>query len=164
MAKKENRNASNTYRIYIRSLSLWVEVPEEYYLEHVRSHDAFRHKMQARGLCSCPRGKWWICDMDCLTCEFYNRDVPISLDSTAEDVDGELYLKGIISDKGKDVADLVCDEMVSKQLFERLVILMPEVMWKLGLRLFVLKKVFLKVIVLMKTVTIFILKDLFILI
>lgn len=75
MSNKENKSKNNTRRIYIRSQRRWQEVPEEVYQEHIRFHDTYRHRMQDRGLCCCPRNKWWVCDADCLTCEYRNADV-----------------------------------------------------------------------------------------
>lgn len=81
MQNKENQRKNNTRRIYIRSQRRWQEVPEDVYQEHIRFHDTYRHRMQGRGLCCCPRNKWWVCDADCLTCEYRNADVIASLDS-----------------------------------------------------------------------------------
>lgn len=81
MANKENQSKRETRRIYIRSQRRWQEVPEEVYQEHTRFHDTYRHRMQDRGLCCCPRNKWWVCNADCLTCEYRNADVIASLDA-----------------------------------------------------------------------------------
>lgn len=32
------------------------------YIENNRFHNTYRHRMQDRGLCCCPRNKWWVCD------------------------------------------------------------------------------------------------------
>ena len=82
MSKYENQSKNNTRRIYIRSQRRWQEVPEEIYQEHTRFHDTYRHRMQDRGLCCCPRNKLWVCDADCLTCEYRNADVSLILPNT----------------------------------------------------------------------------------
>lgn len=40
--------------------------------------------MQCRGECFCPRSKWWLCDGNCLDCEFRNNTI-ISLDDPLPD-------------------------------------------------------------------------------
>ena len=126
MTNNESQYKSNTRRIYIRSLRSWQEVPEEVYQEHIRFHDTYRHKMQKRGLCRCPRNKWWTCDADCLTCEYRNVDTILSLDAPIEAGDEELTLMDTIADENTVVSKLVADRIVLEQLFKRLTKLMPE--------------------------------------
>ena len=125
MQNKEN-HSKNTRRIYIRSQRRWQEVPEEVYQEYTRFHDTYRHRMQGRGLCSCPRNKWWVCDADCLTCEYRNADVIASLDSPIGEEEDELTLMNTIVDGSVDIAELVTDRIVLQQLFKRLADMMPE--------------------------------------
>lgn len=126
MANKENQSKHNTRRIYIRSQRRWQEVPEEIYQEHTRFHDTYRHRMQDRGLCCCPRNKWWVCDSDCLTCEYRNADVIASLDSPIGEEDDDLILMDTIADESVAVSELASDRIVLEQLFKRLADLMPE--------------------------------------
>ena len=126
MTNNENQYKSNTRRIYIRSQRRWLEVPEEVYQEHIRFHDTYRHKMQKRGLCRCPRSKWWTCDADCLTCEYRNADVIASLDAPIGEEDDDLILMDTIADESAAVSDLIADRIVLEQLFKRLADLMPE--------------------------------------
>ena len=125
MANKENQS-KETRRIYIRSQRRWQEVPEEVYQEHIRFHDAYRHKMQKRGLCRCPRSKWWTCDADCLTCEYRNAENTLSLDAPLEAGEEDLTLMDTIADESTAVSDLITDRIVLEQLFKRLADLMPE--------------------------------------
>ena len=126
MSKNENQSKNNTRRIYIRSQRRWQEVPEEIYQEHARFHDTYRHRMQDRGLCCCPRNKWWVCDADCLACEYRNADVIASLDSPIGEEDDDLILMDTIADDSVAVSELAADRIVLEQLFKRLADLMPE--------------------------------------
>lgn len=126
MSKNANHSKTNTHRIYIRSQRRWQEVPEEAYKEHTRFHDTYRHKMQRRGLCYCPRNKWWVCDADCLTCEYRNANAIASLDSPIGENDDDLILLDTIADDSVAVSELAADRIVLEQLFKRLAELMPE--------------------------------------
>ena len=107
MQKKDNQR--KPYRIYLKATREWVEVSEEVYKEHTRFHDAFRKRHQSHGQCVCPKNKFWLCDADCLTCEFRRAGDHISLDYTTENEDGD-----------------ICDKAELDQLFARLNELMPE--------------------------------------
>ena len=126
MPINENTSKNNTRRIYNRSQRRWQEVPEDVYQEHIRFHDTYRHRMQGRGLCSCPRNKWWVCDADCLTCEYRNADVIASLDSPIGEDDDDLTLMDTIADDSVVVSELATDRIVLEQLFKRLADMMPE--------------------------------------
>lgn len=126
MAINENTSKNNTRRIYVRSQRRWQEVPEKVYQEHIRFHDTYRYRMQDRGLCSCPRNKWWVCDADCLTCEYRNADVIASLDAPICEEEDDLILMDTIADESVAVSELATDRIVLEQLFKRLVDLMPE--------------------------------------
>ena len=126
MSKNVNQSKTETRRIYIRSQHRWQEVSEEVYQEHTRFHDTYRHRIQGRGLCSCPRNKWWVCDADCLTCEYRNADVIASLDAPIGEDDDNLSLMDAITDDSMTVSELATDRIVLEQLFKRLAELMPE--------------------------------------
>lgn len=126
MSKNVNQSKTETRRIYIRSQHRWQEVSEEVYQEHTRFHDTYRHRIQGRGLCRCPRSKWWVCDADCLTCEYHNADVIASLDAPIGEDDDNLSLMDAITDDSMTVSELATDRIVLEQLFKRLAELMPE--------------------------------------
>ena len=126
MSKNENQSKTETRRIYIRSQRCWQDVPEEVYQEHIRFHDTYRHRMQGRGLCRCPRKKWWVCDADCLTCEYHNKDIISSLNSPIGEEDDDLILMDTIADESLAVSELATDCIALEQLFKRLDELMPE--------------------------------------
>lgn len=126
MQNKENQSKPETRQIYIRSQRRWQEVPEEVYQEHPRLHDTYRHKMQDRGLCCCPRNKWWNCDADCLTCEYRNADVIASLDAPIGEENNDLILMDTIADESVAFSELIADRIVLEQPFKHLAELMQE--------------------------------------
>ena len=83
---KTNDNQSKS--IYDKITKQWYEIPEDQYREYDRWRTALRKRMQYRGECFCPRSKWWLCDGNCLDCEFYispteSLDAPILSDDGA---------------------------------------------------------------------------------
>lgn len=116
----------NLYRIYIKSTREWVEVPEETYREHIRHYDTFRKRQQSRGECACPRSKFWLCDGDCLNCEFHHATMN-ALDYTVESKDGDTYSPiDQIYDPSPSIESVVCDKIELDRLFARLNEIMPE--------------------------------------
>ena len=125
MAK--NVNQSKQYRIYLKSTKEWVEVPEEYYLEHTSYYDTFRKRAQYHGQCVCPKNKFWLCDGDCFNCEFRRAGDMLSLDYESENEDGDSVSPlDMIPDTAPLVDAVVSDRATLAQLFERLAELMPE--------------------------------------
>lgn len=118
---------SNQYRIYLKSSRQWVEVSEEVYREHYRYYDAFRKRHQAHGQCACPKNKFWLCDGDCLTCEFRRAGDMLSLDYESENEDGDSCTPlDSIPDDAPLISDVLADKDELNQLFSRLHELMPE--------------------------------------
>ncbi|MCI6951062.1 MAG: bacterio-opsin activator [Clostridium sp.] len=116
----------NQYRIYIKSTREWVAVPEEVYREHVRHYDSYRKKQKGRGECACPKSRFWLCDGDCLTCEFHCSSMD-SLDYTVENKDGDTYsLIDQLCDPSPSLESIICDKVELDRLFARLNELMPE--------------------------------------
>ena len=79
---------SKKYRIYDKTTKQWYKIPEDQYGEYDRWRTALRKRMQYRGECFCPRNKWWLCDGNCLDCEFYispteSLDAPLLSDDGA---------------------------------------------------------------------------------
>ena len=82
MSKYVNQSKPNT--LYDKPTRMWFEVPADVYVSYVRECNTYRKKKQDHGLCSCPRNKWWLCDMVCMDCEFRKTDA-ISLDAPQGD-------------------------------------------------------------------------------
>ena len=117
----------NPYRIYLKSTRQWVEVSEEYYRDHTRYHDALRKRQQSHGQCVCPKNKFWLCDGDCLTCEFRRAGDMLSLDYTVENEEGDACSPlDNLADPTPSIEEIICDKAELDQLFARLNELMPE--------------------------------------
>lgn len=125
MSKKENQ--SKQYRVYLKATREWVEVSEEVYKEHIRFHDAYRKRHQSHGQCVCPKNKFWLCDGDCLTCEFRRAGDMLSLDYTVENEDGDVCSPlDNLADPAPSIEEIICDKSELDQLFACLNELMPE--------------------------------------
>ena len=104
-----------------------MEVSEEYYRDHTRYHDALRKRQQSHGQCVCPKNKFWLCDGDCLTCEFRRAGDTLSLDYTVENEDGDACSPlDNLADPAPSIEEIICDKAELDQLFARLNELMPE--------------------------------------
>lgn len=112
-----------TYRIYDKITKQWYEIPEDQYREYNRWRTALRKRMQYRGECFCPRSKWWLCDGNCLDCEFRNNTI-ISLDDPLPD--GEGTLADYVPDNAPLIGEVLAEKAELDQLLERLQELMPE--------------------------------------
>ena len=118
---KTNDNQSK--RIYDKITRTWYEVPEDQYREYDRNRTALRKRMQYRGECFCPRSKWWLCDGNCLDCEFHN-NTTVSLDDPLPD--GEGTLADYVPDNAPLIEEVLSEKAELDQLFSRLQELMPE--------------------------------------
>lgn len=114
---------SKTYRIYDKTTRTWYEVPEDQYREYDRWRTALRKRMQYRSECFCPRSKWWLCDGNCLDCEFHN-NTTVSLDDPLPD--GEGTLADYVPDNAPLIEEVLSEKAELDQLFSRLQELMPE--------------------------------------
>ena len=88
MKTNENQKSTCEYKVYIHRLKTWVDVTEEQYYAFYRDIWATRKRAQAHGQCMCPKSKTWMCDGDCLACEFRAAGDNLSLDYTVEDGEG----------------------------------------------------------------------------
>ena len=121
------KNQNSSKRIFLKSIRQWVEVSEEFYCDHTRYYDALRKRQQSHGQCSCPKSKFWLCDGDCLTCEFHCHGEMLSLDHTLENEDGDsCCLLDTIPDPSPSVDEIVCNKAELEELYSRLNDLMPE--------------------------------------
>lgn len=118
---KTNDNQSK--RIYDKTTKQWYEIPEDQYRDYDRWCTALRKRMQYRDECFCPRSKWWLCDGNCLDCEFHN-NTTVSLDDPLPD--GEGTLADYIPDGAPLIEEVLSEKTELDQLFERLQELMPE--------------------------------------
>lgn len=65
MTDKDKQN-----KIYNKESSTWVEVSPDEFKKYNRWCTALRKREQYWKRCSCKRNKWWLCDGNCLDCEF----------------------------------------------------------------------------------------------
>ena len=90
-------------------------------------HPLDDHRHQSHGQCVCPKNKFWLCDADCLTCEFRRAGDHISLDYTTENEDGDTCSPlDALADTAPSIEDVLCDKAELDQLLARLDELMPE--------------------------------------
>lgn len=67
-------NGNQSQRIYDKTTRTWYEVSEDQYREFDRWRTNLRKREQYWGCCFCPRGKWWLCDGNCVDCKFHTRN------------------------------------------------------------------------------------------
>lgn len=118
--------SSKPHRIYVKSIKQWVEVSEEVYTDYMRECDATCHKMQYHGRCARPRKLYWLCDADCITCEFRRSGDVLSLDAEMDGEEGTLAMIDTLADEAPSVEDIVTDLDELSQLLHRLTEAMPE--------------------------------------
>lgn len=116
-------NVNQSKRIYDKTTKQWYEIPEDQYREYDRWRTALRKRMPYRGECFCPRSKWWLCDGNCLDCEFRN-NTTVSLDDPLPD--GEGTLADYVADDSPLIEEVLSEKAELDQLFARLQELMPE--------------------------------------
>jgi hypothetical protein len=116
-----NQNKSNERKIYIRSTKQWVPVTEEFYKSYYRPIWRMQKEARKAGQCVCPKAKLWICDGDCLTCEYHAAGNTLSLDLPMKTADGEeiCFLDTLI-DPDSCFADTIVDRLLLEQLLDEL--------------------------------------------
>jgi hypothetical protein len=110
-------------RIYDKNTHTWYEVPEEQYKEFDQWRTSLRKREQYWNRCFCPRSKWWLCDGNCLDCEFHTRN-EVSLDDPLPD--GEGTLGDYVPDDKPTPEEITADRDLLKRLIKRLHEIDPE--------------------------------------
>lgn len=89
---------------------IWVT--EEVYREYYRPIWKFRKEEQKRGNCIVERSKDWLCDGDCLGCEFHISGRALSLDDILRSGTSDIvtYADTIVDDSELPVLDKMCHE------------------------------------------------------
>jgi DNA-directed RNA polymerase specialized sigma24 family protein len=127
MSTKENQNKTRVYKVYIPRLKEWVDVTKEQYYGYYRDIWATRKRAQAHGQCMSPRSKLWLCDGDCLVCQYRAAGDTLSLDYTYENENGEEFtMLDKLEDETVRIEDIVTDKVILEQLFHRLDAIMPD--------------------------------------
>ncbi len=101
----KNNESNNQYQIYLKSTKRWIPVSEEFQNKYYRNINAFRRKQQRHKRCVCPKNKWWLCNMDCETCEFRKAGDQLSLEAEMTTDEGETSLAETIEDPTADVEE-----------------------------------------------------------
>lgn len=120
---KNNDNHSKQYRIFDRLTHSWYEVTSEQYREFDQWRTNLRKREQYWGRCFCPRSKWWLCDGNCLDCEFHTRN-EVSLDDPLPD--GEGTRGDYVQDKKPTPEEITADRDLLERLIKRLHEIDPE--------------------------------------
>lgn len=127
MKNSENQKSTREYKVYIHRLKTWVEVTEEQYYAYYRDIWATRKRTQAHGQCMCPKSKTWMCDGDCLACEFRAAGDNLSLDYTIEDGEGnQKSWADDLQDDTPDAQSIMEDRELLCALYQKLQELDPE--------------------------------------
>ena len=115
-----SNQANQSKAIYLKALKQWVPVTDEYYDQHRREIDAYIHRMRSHKCCRCPKNKWWLCDMDCWTCEFRCGSESASLDDPVGGDAEDITLGDTIADDSEDILSILADQELLARLFEAL--------------------------------------------
>ena len=99
------------YEIYDKVGRKWIPVSEEFHKNYCNQINVFRIRETRRGHCNCPRAKFWLCDCDCHTCDFYKGNGCNSLDSPIDD-DGLNVVDTIVSDQKSTEATIEDKELL----------------------------------------------------
>lgn len=116
-------NGNQSQRIYDKATRTWYEVPEDQYKEFDRWRTNLRKREQYWGRCFCPRGKWWLCDGNCVECEFHTRN-DVSLDDPLPD--GEGMRGDYVPDDNPTPEEITADRDLLERLTARLHELDPD--------------------------------------
>ena len=116
-------------KIFDKRTRTWREIEPKAYAEYVKYCCAFRKRQRLHGFCNCTRRMWWLCDTDCLNCEFQCEGIDtLSLDATSyvDEHGNECSLEECAEEQSELIEELFCDADELQHLFNRLEELMPE--------------------------------------
>ena len=77
---KKEVKAAKTF-VYIRSTGETISVSQAVHDAYYGDAIQFQVEERLYGRCVCPPDKTWICDMDCLICEYHRAGNTVSLDA-----------------------------------------------------------------------------------
>ena len=118
---------TNERKIYIRSTKQWVTVTEEVYQEYNRPVWRTQKASRKAGQCVCPQSKLWLCDGDCLACQYRAAGKILSLDAPMQNADGEEFcLLDTFADPDSSFANILVDRLLLEQLLDELAEHNPE--------------------------------------
>lgn len=127
MSNQENQQSPRIYKIYINRIKTWVEVTKEQHNAYYRDICATRKRAQFHGQCMCPKSKLWMCDGDCLACEFKSAGDKLSLNYTFENKQGkQTSLIDTLASDDASVASIAEEAELLTALYKRLQELDPD--------------------------------------
>ena len=118
-------------KIFDKRTRKWREIEPKAYAEYMKYCTAFRKRQLHHGLCNCNRRMWWLCDTDCLNCEFQcEGDKTVSLDAVSfiDEHGNECSIEDCMENPSVLVEELISDADELRHLMNRLEELMPEAM------------------------------------
>jgi len=123
----ENQKSNRTRKIYLPHTKQWVEVSEAQSRAYYRDIWATRKRAQKHHQCMCPKSKHWLCDGDCLACQFHAAGDNLSLDYTVTDEEGneKSWLEDLQDDR-PSAQSVMEDRELLGALFHKLDELDPE--------------------------------------
>ena len=107
------RDANDPHKVTL------IPVSEEVYTNITPETNRIRSRRQYHGQCCCPKQYLWKCDGDCDICEYLAAGDNLSLDYETE-MHGDTFADT------SDTEEIVTDQILMRQLLERLKELMPE--------------------------------------
>lgn len=127
MSIDANQKSNREYKVYIHRLKTWVPVTKEQYHTYYRDIWATRKRAQSHGQCMCPKSKTWLCDGDCLVCEFRSAGDNLSLDYEIHDGEGnqKSWLDDLV-DESPDAQSIMEDRELLEALYQKLEELDPD--------------------------------------
>lgn len=127
MKIKANQQSTRIYKVYIHRLKTWVEVTKEQHDAYYRDIWATRKRAQYHGQCMCPKSKFWMCDGDCIACEFKAAGNTLSLDYTFENKKGkETSLLDTLESDDASATSIMEEAELLTVLYQRLQELDPD--------------------------------------
>lgn len=116
-------NTDKQNKIYDKESSTWFELSPDEFKKYNRWCTALRKREQYWKRCSCKRNKWWLCDGNCLDCEFCIK-IEASLDKPLPN--GKGTLSDYVSDNTPTPEEIVSDRDLLNCLISRLREIDPE--------------------------------------
>ena len=99
-------------KIFDKRTRKWREIEPKAYAEYMKYCTAFRKRQLHHGLCNCNRRMWWLCDTDCLNCEFQcEGDKTVSLDAVSfiDEHGNECSIEDCMENPSELVEELISD-------------------------------------------------------
>lgn len=121
----KNTAKENHPFIYDRATGEKIQVSRKVHDEYYRDAARTRRKEQAHGRCVCPQSKVWVCDGDCLICEYRCSGDLTSLDVPIRE-DGEDTLMDMVPSEAPAIESVIADRDLLDRLFTRLRELDPD--------------------------------------